>query len=285
MALFSAENAEFAAKLCESEHIPAQKRNEVAGIAGYVLLGFLHPEDLAKELRDALQIDIRITTAIASAINDRIFKPLRSDIDSVYKPIVGSVAAASVSMGTAPKILEEIRPVVPVGAKMASGVTPGNAGKPLVAPVPPVVAAPKAEVVAPKPPSAFVNLQKTEMGKIPMPVPQRPAPGAGAAPLMPSPKDGAANAPQPMIIKTDAATMPIAKAPDFVAGRGSFDKMAGLTSEPPKPTAKPAVLEFGAPPKPPEPSKPKVVNYADRPVAPNQSPKPTEPPIPKPPGK
>ena len=97
-ALFAEEVSDFVWKTCRAENIPEEKIFDVARIAGYVLFGFLHPEDMAVEIRDALKIDIRIATAIADAINKRIFTPLRPDIDKVYEPILGGKPSSAVGV-------------------------------------------------------------------------------------------------------------------------------------------------------------------------------------------
>ena len=102
--LYSNVNSDFLWQACEAEHIPDKKIYDIARIVGYVLMGFLHPEGMANEMRDALGIDIRIATSIANTINQRIFAPIRTDIDKVYNPSAGETSM--------PKIIEEIRPPV-----------------------------------------------------------------------------------------------------------------------------------------------------------------------------
>ena len=86
-ALYSDINSDFLWKTCQAEHIPEEKIYDVSRITGYVLMGFLHPGDLAGELTEILGIDKRITTSIADAIDKRIFAPLQEDIDKAYNPI------------------------------------------------------------------------------------------------------------------------------------------------------------------------------------------------------
>ena len=321
MALFAQANTDFIEKTCVSEHIPEDKQADVAGIAGYVLMGFLHPEDLAAELRDELKIDIRITTAIADAINKRIFVPLRADIDKVYEPVSGVASAPMVG----PKILEEIRPAVPVGARMDQAefrIQKSESRIPIPAPQPtfpqvgwskmPVAEIPNSKVQSPKSTTGFSapNLQKTEMGKIEIPVP--PNAGGSTPPNLPLERGGmqATSGPAPVIWESETIAKPIEKAPDFKTI--SDDKIATASKfvSPIIMSARPAVLELGSmkPPLPPKPpTGPRVVNYADvpreqgrqvtemtgetqapnpKPQAPNpksQSTTPMMPPIPKPP--
>jgi hypothetical protein len=53
-----------------------------------VLLGFIHVEDLGKEIADTLKIDGRIANNIADALNKKIFAPLHPEIQKVYSPII-----------------------------------------------------------------------------------------------------------------------------------------------------------------------------------------------------
>jgi len=79
-------NADFIWKTCDNEHLPEEKRYDVAGITGWVLLGFLHPGDLAEEIAERLQINRPTAGTIANAINERIFAPIKKELDEIYEP-------------------------------------------------------------------------------------------------------------------------------------------------------------------------------------------------------
>ena len=85
-ALFSEANGDFIYRTCETEHVPKEKIYDVLGISGYVLMGFLHPEDLALELKDALGLDPQTAGTISQAIDSRIYTPLRDEINKVFAP-------------------------------------------------------------------------------------------------------------------------------------------------------------------------------------------------------
>ncbi|MGD1002984.1 MAG: hypothetical protein ABR884_00200 [Minisyncoccia bacterium] len=104
-ALFSDVNADFVWNLCQSEHLPEDKSYQVAEFAGYVLLGFLHPEDLSGELASSLNLPTPLAKTISDQINSRVFAPLRADIDKVYSPLS---RLGDISIGSAPKILQDI---------------------------------------------------------------------------------------------------------------------------------------------------------------------------------
>ncbi len=143
-AIVSETNSDFIWKTCQGEFIPEEKIYDAMGAVGLVLSGFLHPEDMATELAATLQIDRRIAEPIASAINQRIFVPLRPEIDKVYNPADGPVG---------PKIISAAEPVVPIAAvpiivppplsekgwsKMRPAFAEASAGKPSnIPPMPP----------------------------------------------------------------------------------------------------------------------------------------------------
>ena len=53
-ALFSEYNSETLWKICEGQHLSEDKIYIIATLAGDVILGFLHPEDLALEIKKTL---------------------------------------------------------------------------------------------------------------------------------------------------------------------------------------------------------------------------------------
>lgn len=84
-ALYSDMNSDFLWRTCEAEHIPKEKIYNISAIAGYVLLGFLHPGDVAQELKD-LGIVPQVADTVSAAINKRVFDPVRIDLEKIYEP-------------------------------------------------------------------------------------------------------------------------------------------------------------------------------------------------------
>jgi hypothetical protein len=146
-ALTSEVNSDFVRKTCESEHLPSERFHDVARVTGYVLMGFLHPEDMSEELKGVVGIDLKIASLVANAINQRIFAPLRQDIDKIYEP------PSKLSGG--PKILEEIISTSRIGpqiiglAPVTTGAVPPATNQ-MRATTTPLPTAPP-PVVAPKP--------------------------------------------------------------------------------------------------------------------------------------
>jgi hypothetical protein len=116
-ALYSEPNSDFIWSTCRGENVPEQKIYDVARIAGYVLLGFLHPEDVGQELMGAIAIDAKTAKDIQDALIDRIFSPLRADIDKAYAPLSKS-EVVSVATATAPKIIQDVSFVPPKPAPL-----------------------------------------------------------------------------------------------------------------------------------------------------------------------
>ena len=323
-ALVDDANADFLWSTCESEHLSREKIKVVARYVGYVMFGFIHPSDLAKELRDALGIDIRITQVIADAVNERIFKPLQAEIDMVYAP-PGAIRPV-VLAGVGPKVIEEIEPLVPVGAPaLKKPLEPGGAGVIVAKPTFPqssesmwaksatgfgspssmasklpsslnVSAKPVGPAVGVPRPPIVGNLQKTEMGKIPRPGGaesriqnsefSRNAGGntGMSSSLSPTP----APAPMPVFWGGEAPVRPITNTPQFMPK--SFDRMASAGPVSARPPVPPAIVEFGIP-KPPtaQSSKPTTqplkTLISPAPLTSSPLPKPTNSPVPLPPKK
>ncbi len=224
-ALFSDVDADFVWNLCQNEHLTEEKSYQVAEISGYVLLGFLHPEDLAGELVESVDLPAPLAKTISDQINSRIFAPLRVDIDKVYSPL-------SKLGGSAPKILQNVAPI---------DATP-SIQKPTTL----------SDIGWSKQPATELNVGTK--GTAPMPAP-KPMP-------VPTPKPAAE--PAPMILHEDTTFRPAEKNASFTLskpeGTAEMNMNRGAAAQAPMPT-RPAVLEFGgaAPvgmsvPKPPMPT-------------------------------
>lgn len=301
-AVFSPQTAEVIDIIATQNHISDEKAMKIADVAGWVLLGFLHIEDVTKELQQALGLPQPAAAQIAASLDAKLFGPLKSDLESVYAPLPHPHEEAAVA---GPKIIEEIRPAprVTLQAVSAAAVPPAPTPPPAPAkpnlsasgwsrttidqPVvklnqtPPSPFAPKpgASVPAPMmsanaPVGEFERLAAMHGGA---PKPQISAPTISAKPVS-SMAPGAAPAapaapvtpkpaePLPVIIHEDAVFKTQQRSPDFrfpVANeRIDMQKPAGPAA------AKPAVLEFGRATPPPAPkssvsSTPRVVHYTE----------------------
>src|ERR1700722_1507242 len=83
-ALTSTANSDLIWKLAEAEHDPDQKIYPIGTAVSHVLFGFIHPEDMATELKEA-QLNPQTITALLGPINEKIFAPLQQDINKIYQ--------------------------------------------------------------------------------------------------------------------------------------------------------------------------------------------------------
>ena len=85
-AIFSDYNAEILWRVCENQHLAEDKIQKIATLTGGVLMGFIHSEDFALEIREALNINIEIADTIAAEINKKIFSQFKNDLEKIYQP-------------------------------------------------------------------------------------------------------------------------------------------------------------------------------------------------------
>jgi hypothetical protein len=182
-ALYSEANSDFLWKTCEAEHIPDAKIYTAASVSGCVLMGFLHPEDVASELKDAIGIDQRTASVIESALNQRIFNPLREEIDSVYAPLSKFEAGPTIIQEIKPPQTTPQSPSIPAPTIISESfkATPNFVAAPMPKPIaPPVAPGPKPQAVTSETFTNFgVNTTPLASNKnMPAPAPQPVKPGA-----------------------------------------------------------------------------------------------------------
>ena len=73
--------------ICQTNYLKKEWVEDVAMVTAEVLLGFLHPEDMRKELQEVIGVNFKIADSISQDINKRIFAPLKEEIDKVYSPL------------------------------------------------------------------------------------------------------------------------------------------------------------------------------------------------------
>ncbi len=54
-------------------------------------MGFVHPEDFASEIKEALNINIGIADIIAAEINKKIFSQFKNDLEKIYQPVSSGI--------------------------------------------------------------------------------------------------------------------------------------------------------------------------------------------------
>ncbi len=97
--IFSYATAEDIARIAGEQHLSPEKTNAIAVFTGRVLLGFLHLEDIKKEIQKTLDLDPRITDAIYQELDKKIFSAFRDEIHNAYDPVTAH-SEASASTGT-----------------------------------------------------------------------------------------------------------------------------------------------------------------------------------------
>ncbi|MDP3052730.1 MAG: hypothetical protein Q8N22_02090 [bacterium] len=167
-ALFSEINANIVWQIGTLNHLSEEKISTMAMIVGDVIFGFLHPDDLAREIQEALNLNPQIVNPISHEINRKIFAPLRTDLEKVYSP-------ASAMTEIKPTIKSEPETKVEKEIEFKpSGLRPEATTKPIeITDLPKAAQLPKTEiqppkiepVISPKPISAeqpFIIHQETE---------------------------------------------------------------------------------------------------------------------------
>lgn len=127
-AIFSVQTAEIMDGIAQQYHLDDPKVKTIGKITGWVLLGFAHPEDVAREIQEQLAIPAQVASEISGSINAKIFNSLRDELDKVYAPALLPQEEAALG----PKIIQESKAPSPAPQ----------------APQPPKPAAPKPQVIS-----------------------------------------------------------------------------------------------------------------------------------------
>jgi len=82
--MFSEEKFVVLSEIAEANHIDDAKLDIISSIIGYVVLGLIHPEDLAKEIEKEVGVDHRIAGSVTEGINRNILRSVLLDIHVLY---------------------------------------------------------------------------------------------------------------------------------------------------------------------------------------------------------
>ncbi len=282
-ALVSGTTSDFVWKTCQKEFVPDEKIYDVAGIVSFVLFGFVHPEDLAEEIKNTLNIDARISKTIADAINQRIFEPLRGALAQYHTPVPDAMTGIATTpvrisiegMTTAPKIIggttftatpgsqknviigpmvvqkgegrrekgEEIKS--PSSLPSPASRLPSDIGKPIPRFEPkPNLGGPMAAPAAPvKKPGSTGEFARLALTQQPAASSQQPAIKPPVPVIKPEAGSREPGA-APAMLQSSNLPKPIQNAPDLNNPRKAVDIMAGKKFPVPLPM-KPTVIEIG----------------------------------------
>lgn len=150
-ALYSPEYGKTIWKIGTEYRLDDRKIGIITGIAGYIVLGFIPFEDLAKEIRESLNFNPEIANSIAREIDRKIFSPIKSDLEKVYSPVAELPEIK-------PEIKPEPEPALPVQPKIEPPMVSPVELKPI-----PLTELPKAAEPTPvSPEKPFIIQQETE---------------------------------------------------------------------------------------------------------------------------
>lgn len=218
-----------------------EKSVVVEQLVGLVFFGLLHAYDLAAELNDALSLNNpKLAAAIADELNAKIFSPIKTDLETNYRPIVPNTKVPEAP--AVPVATETIREKPPItGPKIIGDIQPATisvSAKPMPAPAPakPPITGQGWSMQRPVNPPTLMSTPPSapaRAGSVPVPM---PPPGAQA----PKP----APAPAPFMMQSSSVPQPIKNAPNFRSSTGIENVMKGSGSFGSL-SVKPAILEVG----------------------------------------
>lgn len=315
-ALFSEQNTEIISSIGEQYHLSDEKKWAVASLVGWVLLGFLHIEDLPGEIVAEIGGTPQLAKDITDSLSNKIFNVLKSDIEGIYapahaeevpiEPTAGSAIPVSLVQKSKPTILSD------VGWSKQSVPQPNvgtKAGLPTPAPTPtppPVIKSAPISTPAPATPAgpapvmlhedtsfkapeknagftlanpraaAEINMSRSSAG---VPTPPRPAVLEFGGVKPPAPGTPAA-----VVHYTDFRS-PLASAPTASSGPRNVSQITATPAAPAAPARPVAQIPTPTPvpvPRPPQAPTPAMPQAAQslRPPQPLQPPQPPKPPAP-----
>jgi len=83
-AITSEQTAEFIWEVGQANHLNEEKIRKLAGLVGYVILGFLNPKGLAKEIQDDLGINNQVAQHISDEVEHKVLATVSGDIHNLY---------------------------------------------------------------------------------------------------------------------------------------------------------------------------------------------------------
>jgi hypothetical protein len=255
-AIFSVQTAEIIRKVCEQNNLPEEKIPFVAGKVGLVLLGFIHPEELADEIREGAEgIAPQLAKTISDSLANRLFNPLREELEEAYAP-----APHEEEIAAAPKIIEEIKmPAKTLEAMVtkAPQPTPGVTKQPEAPPKKEIIGEFERLAAEKKQPGEPLQPIETPYGK--------QAQGESPAVSRVEPPAAIRVEPPPTILHEEPKSA--APPPSVSSFRVNIPPPPKMPATEKAPPPRPAVTEFGikTTPPPPPPKIPRSEIFGGRP--------------------
>ena len=72
-------------KISEEHHLDDKKAGVILGLTGNIIMGFIHLDDLAKEISLALNLNSEIANSISRELDKKIFSSFNKEINKNYK--------------------------------------------------------------------------------------------------------------------------------------------------------------------------------------------------------
>ncbi len=130
---FSPDIGDIIWNICEQVGLSEEITDQVVTVVGNVVLGFVHPDDMAAELLSISDIDPKVVDSLVFQIDRKILAPVRSDIDRLF---TASGASRMAIPAAVPKeSVERIEPVVETPQAVVAASTPPIAKAEIEAPV------------------------------------------------------------------------------------------------------------------------------------------------------
>jgi len=74
-------------QVAENHHLNEIKSEKLMKLAGYVIFGFIHPEELDDKIVEDLDIDKKASKEISEELDRKIFSQFREEILDIYSPV------------------------------------------------------------------------------------------------------------------------------------------------------------------------------------------------------
>lgn len=94
----------------EVHHLGEERTLKMTKIFGLIILGFIHPQDLQREISSELNIDKRLVDEIAHELQIKILNPLLPEINAAFNYHITGIPAPSPTPPFSPPQPETVRP-------------------------------------------------------------------------------------------------------------------------------------------------------------------------------
>ncbi len=111
--LYSPAYGETVFQIARDYHLDERKSEIMVKLVGFVLYGFIHPEELDEKMMEEVDIDKKTAEEISDKLNKKIFDQFRKEISEIYSPVsedslqVESIRKSSPSSKSEKTILKE----------------------------------------------------------------------------------------------------------------------------------------------------------------------------------